>query len=353
MRLFILTSTDYAASKPILFQQVVDIINAGSTSAQLQFYIVGAHFPLDFQALYAHNDQVTLLTQYQAEKLITEVTNAMVLHFGSSLKGSKQFPQYFLPLSHPGLMMDCSFIKQIQHRISFNQYLNKAAGMICLNDWSLNSLKLLYPKLANRFAAIGIPNRDPVSFDWVQLSELKESLTSGHNYFLAFVPVDYFTTTLKEFSIFKKWQQTTMSIVFVFENPKQLERAAELLKGYKYKEAVVLKCMSDLTPQWIAATYAILWDAIDFDKTSFIEWAIHYEVPMLFNHNPTQPESWLKAGEVFSFYEKLALSNRFKLYYKDEVYRQARAKMGKEWLEVLHTQWAIQGLPSLSNYFQL
>jgi hypothetical protein len=28
----------------------------------------------------------------------------------------------------------------------------------------------------------------------------------------------------------------------------------------------------------------------------------------------------------------MALSNHFKMYYKDEMYRQARAKMGKEWL---------------------
>ena len=352
MRLFILTSTDYIVSKPILFQKVVDIIDAGAHSAQLQFYVVGDQFPSYFEALYANNDSVTLLKQYQAEKLITEVTNAIVLHFGSSLKGSKQFPQYFLPLSHSGLLSHHSFFKRMQYRISFNQYLSKAAGIICLNDWSLNRLQHLYPKLVQRFTEVALPSIPPVSFDWVQLSEFKATLTQGNNYFLGFVPVDYFTTTLKEFSIFKKWQQTTMSIVFVFDNQHQLQLAAQLLKGYKYKDAVVLKCLSDLTPQWIAATYAILWDTIDFDKTTFIEWAIHYEVPMLFNHNPTQPASWLKAGEVFSFYEQLALSNHFKLYYKDEVYRQARARMGKEWLAALSAQKSTEALPTLPNYFQ-
>jgi len=352
MRLFILTSADYVTSSPILFQKVVEIIDAGATSAQLQFYIVGDHFPPSFKALYTNNDAVTLLKQHQAEKLITEVTNAIVLHFGSTLKGSKQFLHYFLPLSHPGLNRSLSLIKRIQQRFAFNQYLKNSAGVICVNDWSLGTLQQLYPKQAHRIAAVSLPTIAPIAFDWVQLSELKESLTGGNNYYLAFVPVDYFTTTLKEFSIFKKWQQTTMSIVFVFDNNSQLEAAAQLLKGYRYKEAVVLKCLSDLTPQWIAATYAILFDAVDFDKTSFIEWAVHYDVPMLFNHNQMQPESWLKAGEVFSFYEKLALSNHFKLYYKDEVYRQARARMGKEWLAALNDQMAAKDLPSLPNYFK-
>jgi hypothetical protein len=94
--------------------------------------------------------------------------------------------------------------------------------------------------------------------------------------------------------------------------------------------------------KWIAATYAILFNNIRFDKTSLIEMAIEYDIPLLFNNDENQNESlptaWQQAGEQFSFEEKGGLSNHFKLYYKDEVYRQGRARMGKDWLTDLYAE---------------
>jgi hypothetical protein len=70
--------------------------------------------------------------------------------------------------------------------------------------------------------------------------------------------------------------------------------------------------------------------------------AIEYDIPLLFNNDENQNESlptaWQQAGEQFSFEEKGGLSNHFKLYYKDEVYRQGRARMGKDWLTDLYAE---------------
>jgi hypothetical protein len=84
--------------------------------------------------------------------------------------------------------------------------------------------------------------------------------------------------------------------------------------------------------EWLAATYAILYEGVTFTKSNWILYAIEYEVPILFDAAMNLPEAWLQAGEVFSFTEEQALSNHFKLYYKDEIYRQSRARMGTEWL---------------------
>jgi hypothetical protein len=99
---------------------------------------------------------------------------------------------------------------------------------------------------------------------------------------------------------------------------------------------------------WIAATYVILFNNICFDKTSLIEMAIEYDIPLLFNNaenqNESLPTAWQQAGEQFSFEEIGGLSNHFKLYYKDEVYRQGRARMGKQWLTDLYTEKNNAGL---------
>jgi hypothetical protein len=97
-----------------------------------------------------------------------------------------------------------------------------------------------------------------------------------------------------------------------------------------------------MEPAWIAASYAILFNSIRFDKTSLIEMAIEYGIPLIFNNAENQsaslPISWQQAGEQFSFEEKGGLSNHFKLYYKDELYLQARARMGKDWLAALYAE---------------
>ena len=202
----------------------------------------------------------------------------------------------------------------------------------CINDWSIDSLRNQFPSLVKKMQEAWLPVSLLPKLEWVDLSETRDELSQSNNYFLSFTPVDNLIPTLKEFSVFKKWQQTTMSLVFILHNNNQLEQARQILKGYKYQDAVVLKTLPELRIEWVAAAYTILLDEIDFDKTSIIEWAVHYNVPLLFNQNQLQPTSWLNAGEVFLFSEKNAISNHLKLYYKDEMYRQARAKMGKEWL---------------------
>jgi hypothetical protein len=180
-----------------------------------------------------------------------------------------------------------------------------------------------------------LPGVVPPEYDWLILSETKSDLTQGSNYFLCFMQPSNFVATLKEFSHFKKWQQTTMAMVFVFDTYKQCAIAEDLLKGYKYKASIFIKCIHEVKLEWIAASYAIFWGHINFNKTCWIQWAIHYDVPLLMDEKNNIPESWLRAGEVFSFDVSASLSDHFKLYYRDEVYRQARANMGTDWLSNL------------------
>lgn len=347
MHLFILTDTQWAFPKLIVIQKVIDIIEAGANTPQLLFYVVGTHLPAGFVQLYTNNAQVSILNQQEAVPLIKELTSPILLHFGNELKGMNACPQYFIPLTHPGLSKDKRFLKRIQEKRAFANYLKKSAGVFCLNDWAMHSLQSFYKEYSGLFQPAFLSLASLPIFEWQDLAETKTAISDGNNFFLAFIPVDRFVHTLKEFSVFKKWQQTTMSIVFVFDTNKELEEAAALLRNYKYKEAVVLKNSSDLSLNWIAATYAVLFDGVDFDKTSIMEWAIQYEIPLMFNHNNTQPTSWLKAGSVFSFSEKSELAGHLKLYYKDEVYRQARARMGKEWLTLLSSERLAKGLPNL------
>ncbi len=342
MRLFILTSSKFAIPRALLCQKVLDIIELGLSSAQIHFYIVGDKLPDSLLTLEQNNDAVTIIKEIAAEKLIKDVTNAAIIHFGAALKGSDHFPHYFIPLSHPSCIPGLSIIHKWSLLKAFKNYLKKSVATYTLNEWVTIFLKNKHKGYTHKIQEAYLPiHRLPI-YEWVALADAKNSLTDGANYFLAFQPLNGFVNMLKEFSIFKKWQQTNMALVFIFENDKEVVQAQALLVGYKFKESIFIKPISKMEPAWIAASYAILFNSIRFDKTSLIEMAIEYGIPLIFNNAENQsaslPISWQQAGEQFSFEEKAGLSNHFKLYYKDELYLQARARMGKDWLAALYAE---------------
>ena len=348
MRLFILTNSKFAIPRPLLCQKVLDIIELGLSSAHIHFYIVGDHLPESLVLLEQNNDAVTIIKEIAAEKLIKEVTNASIIHFGADLKGSDPFPHYFIPLTHPSFSEGLSIIHKWSIAKTFKNYLKKSVATYAINEWATVYLKNIYKGYSTKIQEAYLPvTRLPI-YEWVALADAKNSLTEGANYFLAFQPLNSFVDMLKEFSVFKKWQQTNMALVFIFDNDKDLMQAQTLLTGYKFKDSIFLKSISDFEPAWIAASYMILFNTINFDKTGLIEMAIEYDIPLVFNNAENQknllPEAWLKAGEQFSFEEKGGLSNHFKLYYKDEVYRQGRARMGKQWLSALYAEKKNAGL---------
>jgi len=348
MRLFILTSSKFDIPRAVLSQKVLDIIELGLSSPQIHFYIVGNNLPEQLLVLEQNNDAVTIIKEIAAEKLIKEVTNAAIIHFGAGLKGSNQFPHYFIPLMHPSLSAGLSFLHKWSLTKATKNFLKKAVATYAINEWVFDFFKNKYERYTHKIQEAYLPITNLPLYEWVALADAKNSLTDGANYFLAFQPLDAFVDMLKEFSIFKKWQQTNMALVFIFENEKELTQAHALLKGYKFKESIFIKTIVDIELTWIAASYVILFNNINFDKTSLIEVAIEYDIPLLFNNAENQiasiPKSWQQAGEHFSFEEKGALSNHFKLYYKDELFLQGRARMGKQWLSDLYAKKKHAGL---------
>ena len=348
MRLFILTSSNFAIPRPLICQKVLDIIELGLSSAQIHFYIVGDRLPESLVLLEQNNEAVTIINEIAAEKLIKEVTNASIIHFGARLKGSDPFPHYFIPLTHPSFSVGLSIINKWSLTRTYKNYLKKSSATYVINEWTDDFLKNRYKGYATKIQEAYLPiTRIPI-IEWADLADAKNNLTQGANYFLAFQPLSGFVDMLKEFSLFKKWQQTNMALVFIFNNDKEAMQAQALLMGYKFKDSIFIKSIYSFEPAWIAAAYSILFGTIHFDKTVLIEMAIEYNIPLLFNNAENQssaiPEAWLQAGEQFSFEEKGGLSNHFKLYYKDEVFLQGRARMGKQWLTALYEEKKKAGL---------
>lgn len=348
MHVFILTDTIWLPSKVVLYQKVWDFVEGGALMDDVQFYIIDKALPGEYVALIQRHASmhacynIHVINQDEALILMGQVTNGVLVHFGSLLKGIPTYlPTYFIPLSHPNCATDLSMIQKWIQKKAFKQQLLKATNTLCLNEWTLNCFNSWNRKESVHFKSAYLPTITLPTYEWQTLAATKEAIAGGNNYYLAFVPVNEMIATLKEFSIFKKWQQTTMSLVFIFDTASQCNQAEQLLKGYKYKESIFIQTISKLKMEWLAASYTIIWSGVAFDKTYLMEWAVLYDIPLLFNKHIHQPTSWLEAGEVFDFSATMALSNHFKLYYKDELYRQSRASIGRAWIANLYADTAL------------
>ena len=336
MRIFIHTRTKLPLTPDVLLVTIKALVIEYTKHEACQISIVGSHIPETLVHFCALHKQVTCITPKEAIHLYKLTNEAKILHFGINIKAAGNIPVFFIPLDLPNGGRKISILPSLINTWQCKQWVKNAKQVLCINDWVYTKLKTLYPAASSQFRTIHLPHLPLPGFEWKELQETKETLTKGVPYFLCFAPQTRFVAILKEFSIFKKWQQTTMNLVFVFDNERDISAATAQLKGYKFKDAVILLHTANFKHAWLAAAYVILWEGISFSKCFWAIAAIEFEVPLLFDTGIDLPSSWSKAGEVFSFTEKLALSNHFKLYYKDELYRQASANKGKIWLTQLN-----------------
>jgi hypothetical protein len=312
---------------------IVDMVTVCQEQSGLHIVIVRDRYSKKLQELGDRSSMISLATISEASSIIKKASKASAIHFGTNMNWARQHPVYFFPLVIPSDFIKLSFLSRILLKRNFNKWLVKATKILCSNEWSLSTLQNAYPELNSHIQQVNLPIQPPIQFAWNELSEIKEQLTNGHNFFLIFAPLERFVAILKEFSIFKKWQQTTMNLVVVLENQHQVEKANVLLQGYKFRQDIVIHSQDEVGIDWLAASYAVLWEGVNASKATWMENAIQYDVPLLLDKQIHLPVTWRAAGENLLFSETQTLSNHFKLYYKDEVYRQSRARMGKRWME--------------------
>jgi len=309
MHIFIVSKAAWNLPNILVHQTVVNLIAAGTHESVADIIVVSDGFSAFLPP------GATLMSTIEAQDLVGTCEKAVIFHFGITLKGSENLPQYFIDLTASKQLVD-GFIANFRAQLVYNKIVKKATAI---------------------FGQIDLPAPHLPTYEWSNLALAKSSNTNGDAYFIAFVPLSEIVSTLKEFSIFKKWQQTSMAILFVVKDQKELIKAQSLVNGYKYKNAVFFKSLDQLELIDLAAAYLSVWSKSIHYYPSFMQWSAGLGVPLLINSKITWPIAYTKAGEYFDFSETMGLSNHFKLFYKDEVYKQSKANHGHAWLNQL---WA-------------
>ena len=312
MRIFIQLDDVYVSNLPILEPILLDLL--GMSLAEHSIYLVSTlPKPTEIKgAEWVHPDAT--------KQLIAASSSNILIHFSPVALWAKQLPSYFIPLTLPHLTGHLNWLKSLIEKKRFNKTMQAAKKVLALDEWHAQNrqgVERLYLEKAP------LP-----SFEWSQLAPVRSALTDGNQYLLAFVDTQDIIPIVKAFSVFKKWQLSTMSLVFVLDTEAEKDKAANLLLGYKYRDAVELVVIANFTLEWIAAAYLTIFSAMNSHRFQFLTYTMRYQIPFLMHQeNPDHPficSEMAKAGEYFDFKQPDLLANHFKLYYKDEMYRAAK-----------------------------
>lgn len=320
MRIFIQLDDLYGSNPNVLEPLLLDLIGMAvqdpiqAIPQKHTIYLV-ASLPkpaADLPVEWIHPNQVAPL-------LAENVSNTLI-HFGPVADWAKNIPSFYIPLSLPHAESKTSWIKTWLAKKRFNKTMQTASQVLALDEWHAQ----------NRAGSIRVAlEKAPLpNFEWSQLAPIRSALTDGNQYLLAFVDTEDIIPIVKAFSVFKKWQLSTMSLVFVMNSETDRQKASTLLLGYKYRDAVELVSLGNFKLEWIAAAYLTIFSTMNSHRFQFLTYSMRYQIPFLLHLAKNGPAFVLPeiaaAGEYFDFQEPDILANHIKLYYKDEMYRAAK-----------------------------
>lgn len=320
MRIFIQLDDVYVTNLHILEPILLDLMGMFASEpihtieAQHSIYLVSA-LPAP-----AEKPTVEWVHPDATAPLIAASSDHALIHFGPVALWAKQLPSYFIPLALPHLDAPSNWLKSWLEKKRFTKTVQAAKKVLALDEWHAQN--------RTGVERLFLEKAPLPSFEWSQLAPVRSALTDGNQYLLAFAGVNDILTIVKAFSVFKKWQLSTMSLVFVLDTEAEKAQASTILLGYKYRDAVELVLVADFKLEWIAAAYLTIFSGLNSHRFQFLTYTMRYQIPFLMHQDLTEHDAAIiemaKAGEYFDFKAPDMLGNHFKLYYKDEMYRAAK-----------------------------
>jgi glycosyltransferase involved in cell wall biosynthesis len=165
---------------------------------------------------------------------------------------------------------------------------------------------------------------DPIpALSWAEAESVKTQYTGGKDFFLFAGDMDeqhQLLELLKAFSLFKKWQQSNMQLVFAGYETNWAEVFEEKLASYKYRDDVVL--LNDLpsaeTARLIAASYAVVYPCTQAVLPLAIISAVQAGIAVIASDIPVNREATAAACWVDNKTLQEGFAKAMMLLYKDE-----------------------------------
>ncbi len=200
-----------------------------------------------------------------------------------------------------------AFLKKLHHLFTTEQ----DAFELLQNRYGLSgNVSLLFPGFRK--------SGSPLTFEEREVT--KDSFTQGNEYFLYQVidqDFEKLRIVLKAFSIFKKWQKSSMRMILQLQSDLSPNIIKEL-GLYKYRDDIIQSQAGEDSDQLVKSAYAILVDNSDIFQVALP--AMSSGVPVILKENNNNK---ILQGVIRISWTEKNISEQMMRLYKDEHFRRA------------------------------
>jgi len=202
------------------------------------------------------------------------------------------------------------------------QYIKAAYRIIVSNEYIKQLLVEKFPEVESKIISIPLlPNEQISSLNFTQKEEVKTVLSDGKDFYLLMaedVDEHKIITTLKAFSFFKKWQQSSMNLLIVADD-KKIISLSQQLETYKYKTDVKL-ISADKKDVACAAAYGCIFISEKQQSDYKMSDCMQMQIPMIV-HDSAYFKTQFQDTVLYAKTDEKELSQKMILLYKDEALR--------------------------------
>jgi glycosyltransferase involved in cell wall biosynthesis len=231
-----------------------------------------------------------------------------------------------LPQSKKRKKIDAWFYKMYQQKfINKSKFVvtsNECIGKTILEHYTLKAdkVKLIEPAASQNF----------VQLNGVERSAAIELFTQGPEYFLCIANNDEqnMLQVLKAFSIFKKWQKSSMKLIIAGEFSESSLLAK--IETYKHRNDVIIQYQFSYNqfPKLLAAAYAVICTSSLQSRELMILNAMQSGIPVI-TSNVLNVSSIFETTALYASANAMdEIANHMQKLYKDETYRKQLIQKG-------------------------
>ncbi|MFT3932013.1 MAG: glycosyltransferase [Chitinophagaceae bacterium] len=170
---------------------------------------------------------------------------------------------------------------------------------------------------------------------WAEAESVRTSYSGGNSFFLFIGNISethQLLELLKAFSLFKKWQQSSMQLLIAGSRTNWTSELEEKLATYKYRQDVIIhgKLKEEDLGRLVAASYALLYPVFGNAFPFAMIWAVQAGKAIIatdcnVNRQITDKALWVEPQNTTEGFAKAMI-----LLYKDENQQQSLAQQIKE-----------------------
>ena len=202
--------------------------------------------------------------------------------------------------------------------------LQKATQILAGSTFEKEQLLEKYQVLNSKFQIInGVANPIFIPLNYVESSITKDGYADGREYFLSVAShysFDKFIDLLKAFSVFKRWQKSSMKLLIIGIISDHKNQLTEKLATYKYRDDIELLSTVTMEQQakLFGASYGVLSIVNQSNFALPILQALQTNVPIISIENEALKSQFNETVLFVSDNDTDAVADKMKLLYRDE-----------------------------------